>query len=137
MPAGFIPPNAFKPGNQMAKLGGIAKRENGFKQQAAKWVREHGYDKAVAWVDGKDGDKEVPWPSRQYAMGILFGYALGRPAEQIQIEDKRELFITLAQDPKLNELARNFGDAAHRIREIQDSVVVDGQPEIPPQETPT
>ncbi len=59
----------------------------------------------------------MPWPSRQFAMGVLFSYALGRPGEQIEIDDKREMLIALAKDPTLNEIAKRFGNGEFKTCE--------------------
>lgn len=115
----------------MAKLGGIAKGENGFKQKASRWVRENGFERAMAWVDGIDNGKEVPWPSRQFAMGLLFNYALGRPAEQIQIENKKELIINLSQDPLLNAIAERYNLGVARGEKTAGSVLGDGETSVP------
>ena len=109
---------------EFARKGGLAKRESGFKQQAQKWIRENGFEKAVTWVE-KGSDRKAT-----FAMGLLFSYALGKPAENIQIEDKREILIRLVSDPTLNELAKRFGAYAGRVPEISHGGVCNGYPKI-------
>ena len=120
MPAFFNKDNA----KDYAAMGGSAKRGEGFKQRASKWIKDNGFDKAISWIEGKS-DKRAT-----FAMGLLFNYALGRPTEHLQIEDKREILIRLVTDPTLNELAKRFGSYAGGIRKVGDSGVGDGESEI-------
>lgn len=128
----FTSENAAKYGSK----GGSVPRE-GFKQQAQRWVRENGFERAIDWINGIDGEKEVPWPQRQFAMGLLFSYALGRPAEKIQIDDRKEVYVNLASDPALNAIAARFGILPGRVREIENGSLVDGEPKIQAESTPT
>ena len=114
----------------LGRKGGLAKRGSGFKQKAQEWVRQHGFDTAVEWIEGESDRRAT------FAMGILFSYALGRPAEVLQIEDKKEILLRLASDPTLNELAQRFGSIAVRVREIEDGSVVDGESTIQAEEAP-
>jgi hypothetical protein len=120
MPKPFTKENAI----EFARKGGMAKRGTGFKQKAQEWIRQNGFDKAIAWINGKSDRKAT------FAMGLLFSYALGRPAEQIQIEDRRQFLITLAADPALNELAKRFGNIAPGIYQGVDGGLVDRQSAI-------
>lgn len=110
----------------IGRKGGTNSHGSGFKQKADQWIREHGAQKAFDWVNGKDGDEEVPWPQRQFAMGLLFSYALGRPTENIRIDDRKEIYINLSKDPALNELAKRFGIHSGTILEAGNGIVADG-----------
>lgn len=100
--------------------GGSASRDNGFKQQAQRWVREVGYSKLIDWVDGDDNRKAT------FAAGLLFSYALGKPVEKLQIDDRKEVYINLSKDEALNAIAARFGIHPGRVLEARDSSVVDG-----------
>lgn len=117
-------------GSQAGLVGGRHKRGAGFKQQAQEWIKANGFEKAISWINGESDRKAT------FAMGLLFSYALGRPAEHIQIEDRTTILVNLAKDPFLNAIAKRFGiDPA--LRELDNGLVVDGELAVPPQEPPT
>lgn len=110
--------------SQYGRLGGYGKRESGFKQQAQKWVKDLGFDKLVSWVNGENDRKAT------FAAGLLFSYALGKPVEKLQIDDRKEVYIGLSADPALNAIAARFGIHPGRVLEASDSGVADRAAEI-------
>lgn len=102
------------------KVGGSATGDS-FKQKARDWIKQNGYEKLLEWI-GSDSERKAT-----FALGLLFSYALGKPAEKIQIDDRKELYLHLAKDPDLNALAQRFGAIATRVREVGNGSVVDGE----------
>lgn len=121
----FTSENAAKYG----RLGGLAK--DSFKDKAKAWVNQHGYETLIDWAMGKSERKAT------FAVGLLFGYAVGKPIEKIQIDDRKEVYIGLSTDPALNAIAARFGILPGRIREVENGSVVDGEIKIQTESTPT
>lgn len=117
--------------SQYGRLGGYGKRESGFKQQAQKWVKDIGFDKLVDWVDGENDRKAT------FAAGLLFSYALGKPVEKLQIDDRKEIYIGLSKDEALNAIAERFGRNPVRVLEASDGIVADGAAPIQTEGTST